>query len=99
MQFVFKMLIGHALNTDLMVTFLILQTSHKCFIPAFYIKPSLSVLQGALVFIQEKFMQKRPPAPAFSIANSSATTGWILFKFCTFVVALGNFSEYGIMTF
>ena len=26
-----------------------------------------------------------PPAPAFSIAYSSATNGWILFKFNTFL--------------
>ena len=38
-------------------------------------------------------------APTFSIAYSSAITGEILFKFNMYAVALGKFSEHGVMTF
>ena len=41
-----------------------------------------------------------PPAPAFSIAYSLATTGWILFIFSTCMQwPWENFFEYGVMTF
>ena len=47
---------------------------------------ALSFFQGTLVCIQEKFMWMgllAPPAPAFSIAYSSATC---LGKFCYYIV-------------
>ena len=53
------------------------------------------------VCIQEKGEEREgPPAPTFSIAYSSSTNGGILSPiFHMYAVALGQFSEYGVMTF
>ena len=42
-------------------------------------------MQGTLGCIQGKGERVGPPAPAFSIAYISATAGWILFKFSTYM--------------
>ena len=43
--------------------------------------PSLSIPRG--MYLRERGERVGPPAPAFSIAYISATSGWILFKFST----------------